>query len=172
MSPHGRCGATFKSSIVTSRSSRSKPKPGAAHLWRIKPSERGRAIALRRTQAYGLLAASGIFNVLKGSALYDELDVVTRELLPIAQRLTRAGVKGDVPGNQQLEKRFLYHPAPPRGLLNRGDELDDLFHAVANLQTIQFRYRQGSTYNARFVTVDAHPLRPRARSRRHCMHRA
>src|SRR6185312_4727562 len=24
-------------------------KPGAAHLWRIKPSERGRAVPLRRT---------------------------------------------------------------------------------------------------------------------------
>src|SRR5579884_3688761 len=29
--------------------------PGGAHVWRIKPSERGRSVALRRTQAYALL---------------------------------------------------------------------------------------------------------------------
>src|SRR5580658_1740361 len=28
------------------------PHPGAPHLWRIKPSERGRAVLMRRTQAY------------------------------------------------------------------------------------------------------------------------
>src|SRR5262245_23662866 len=29
--------------------------PGGPHVWRIKPSERGRTITLRRTQAYLLL---------------------------------------------------------------------------------------------------------------------
>src|SRR5579883_1473032 len=40
--------------------------PGGAHLWRIKPSERGRTVALRRTQAYGMLAARRVFEVLRG----------------------------------------------------------------------------------------------------------
>src|SRR5215472_8755597 len=35
--------------------------PGAPNLWRIKPSERGRALMLRRTQAYGLLATRHAF---------------------------------------------------------------------------------------------------------------
>jgi len=40
-------------------------RPGAAHVWRIKPSERGRNVALRRTQAYALLAARRVFDVLR-----------------------------------------------------------------------------------------------------------
>src|SRR5262249_32981923 len=40
--------------------------PGGPHLWRIKPTERGRALFLRRTQAYGLLATRAVFEPLRG----------------------------------------------------------------------------------------------------------
>src|ERR1700689_3800901 len=54
-------------------------RPGAAHVWRIKPSERGRAVSLRRTQAYALLAARRVFEVLRGSALFDEIELALRQ---------------------------------------------------------------------------------------------
>src|SRR6516164_2520860 len=55
-------------------------RPGGAHLWRIKPSERGRNVPLRRMQAYALLATRRVFEVLKGSALYDEIDLALRQV--------------------------------------------------------------------------------------------
>src|ERR1700733_14484957 len=42
-------------------------RPGGALVWRIKPTERGRAVLLRRTQAYGLLAVRRAFEVMRGS---------------------------------------------------------------------------------------------------------
>lgn len=54
-------------------------RPGGAHLWRIKPSERGRTVTLRRTQAHALLATRRVFEVLRGSALFDGIDLALRE---------------------------------------------------------------------------------------------
>lgn len=116
-------------------------KPGGAHVWRIKPAERGRAVTLRRTQAYGLLATRGAFEVLRGSALYHEMDVAFRQLLVLAQRPMRIPSKGDVPADQRLEERFLVVPPVARTYVNRGEELDDLFQAVASARRVRFRYR-------------------------------
>jgi predicted DNA-binding transcriptional regulator YafY len=122
--------------------------PGGVHLWRIKPSERGRAVALRRTQAYGLLAARRVFEVLRGSALFDELDVTMREVLQIARRPTRGAVKGEVPSDQRLEERFVFVPSPARSYAHKAEELDDLFQAVAELRPLHFRYRGGKRLTA------------------------
>lgn len=113
--------------------------PGAAHEWRIKPSERGRAVALRRTQAYGLLAPRAVFDVLKGSALYDELDIGVDMLVNLAQRPTRARSGGEIPTDQRLEERFRYVPFPPRGYAGRGELLDELFRAVAETRETDTR---------------------------------
>ena len=59
---------------------------GGAHLWRIKPSERGRTVALRRTQAYALLASRRVFDPIRGSALFDEIDVALRQVEQVAHR--------------------------------------------------------------------------------------
>jgi predicted DNA-binding transcriptional regulator YafY len=114
--------------------------PGGAHLWRIKPSERGRSVTLRRTQAYCLLAARKIFEVMRGSALYDEVDLALRQVLQIAQR--PAKTKGDVPSDHRLEDRFVYVPNPPRSYAKQSEELDDLFQAVAELRAVRMRYRR------------------------------
>ena len=111
--------------------------PGGPHVWRIKPSERGRSVALRRAQAYGLLAARKVFDVMKGSALYDELDVVLRQLTQIAQRPVRAA--GEISAGLHLEDRFLYCPAHAKSYASRAEELDDLFQSVAELRPVRFR---------------------------------
>jgi predicted DNA-binding transcriptional regulator YafY len=133
--------------------------PGGVHLWRIKPSERGRSVALRRTQAYGLLAARLVFEVLRGSALFDELDVTMREVLQIARRPTRGAVKGEVPSDQRLEERFLFVPPPARSYAEKAEELDDLFQAVAELRVLSFRYRaqEGKARRGHDEHVTAHP---------------
>ncbi len=126
--------------------------PGGAHLWRIKPSERGRALLLRRAQAYGLLAVRRVFDVMKGSALYDELDGVTRQLVQIGRRPT----KGEIASDTRLEDRFFYLPEVTRSYAHRGGELDDLFRAVADLRVLSFRYLAGSP-EARVERVRVNP---------------
>lgn len=114
-------------------------RPGSALVWRIKPTERGRAVLLRRTQAYGFLAVRRAFDVMRGSALYDELDVATRQLLQLAHRPTHLGA-GDVASDTHLENRFVFVPDPARAYAPKGAELDDLFRAVADLRVLSFLY--------------------------------
>ncbi len=120
--------------------------PGAAHEWRIKPSERGRAVALRRTQAYGLLAPRAVFDIFKGSALYDELDIGLGMIATLAQRPTRARSGGDIPTDQRLEERFCYLPFPPRGYAGRGELLDELFRAVAESRETKTRVAESDEH--------------------------
>src|SRR6185369_6532076 len=87
---------------------------GGAYLWRIKPSERGRAVALRRAQAYALLATRRALDVLKGSALYDEVDLALIQIEKIAETPFRAQSKAEISGERNLEARFFVLPPTSR----------------------------------------------------------
>lgn len=138
-------------------------RAGGAHLWRIKPSERGRTVALRRTQAYALLAPRRVFDPIRGSALFDEIDVALRQVEQVAHRpAVRTAVRGEASGETRLEERFAYVPPQPRGYANRGEDVDDLFQAVADLRVVRFRYREGAANPAkdgreRGTRITAHP---------------
>jgi predicted DNA-binding transcriptional regulator YafY len=129
-------------------------REGGVHLWRIKPSERGRTVPLRRTQAYGLLATRRIFEVLKGSALYDEIDVALRQVEQIAHRpASRTTLRGEAPSDGRLEDRFAYVPPVPRTYANRSEDVDELFQAVAELRVLRFRYSKDS----KGARISSHP---------------
>lgn len=120
-------------------------RPGGAHLWRIKPSERGRAVPLRRTQAYALLAARRVFDPIRGSALFDEIDVALRQVEQVAHRpALRTALRGEAATDARLEARFAYVPPSARAYANRGEDVDELFQAVAELRVLRFRYREGA----------------------------
>jgi predicted DNA-binding transcriptional regulator YafY len=130
-------------------------RPGGAHLWRIKPSERGRSVALRRVQAYALLAARPVFDVLRGSALFDEIDVALRQIEQVAHRpFVRATVRGDIAVDARLEDRFAYAPPAPRAYTHRSEDMDAAFQAMVELSVLSFQYRDGAGKQAR---VTAHP---------------
>jgi len=142
-------------------------RPGAVHLWRIKPSERGRSVALRRTQAYALLAPRRVFDVLKGSALFDEIDVVLRDIEQVAHRPNaRSAARGESRADAALEDRFAYVPPVPRTYANRTEDVDEVFRAVSELRVLCFRYREDGRQEdksrregkeSRGVGVVAHP---------------
>jgi predicted DNA-binding transcriptional regulator YafY len=133
-------------------------RPGGAHLWRIKPSERGRSVTLRRTQAYAFLAVRRIFDVFKGSALFDEIDVALREIEQVAHRpFVRAAVRGDIASDARLEDRFAYVPPLPRTYANRSEDVDAVFQAMAELRVLRFRYRDAGGREAR-ITAHAYAL--------------
>ncbi len=133
---------------------------GGVHVWRIKPSERGRTVALRRTQASAILAARRVFDVLRGSALFDEIDVAFRQVEQIARRpAARTAVRGEAPSDARLDDRFAYVPPVPRAYANRSEDVDEVFQAVAELRWLRFRYRDRTTSEGRRDGEDARDAR-------------
>ena len=116
-------------------------RKGGPLRWRIKPGERGRAVSLRRAQAYAVLATRRDFEVLRGSALYEEVDLALAQIAQIAQTPFRASGKAEISGEQHLEDRFLFVPPPARSYGARGEDLDELFRAVADLRVLRYRPR-------------------------------
>ena len=114
--------------------------PGGAHLWRIRPGERGRTVSLRRAQAYAILATRRALDILKGSALFDEVDLALGHIEKVAQTPFRAQ-GAQISGDQGLEGRFFWLPPTSRSYAARGEDLDELFRAVADLRVLRFRPR-------------------------------
>jgi predicted DNA-binding transcriptional regulator YafY len=115
--------------------------PGGPHLWRIKPGERGRNVQLRRAQAYAILATRRALDVLRGSALYEDVDLALAQIAKIAETPFRASPKGQISGESGLEDRFFWLPPAPASYAARGEDLDELFRAVADLRVVRFRPR-------------------------------
>ncbi|MFO0588587.1 MAG: WYL domain-containing protein [Polyangiaceae bacterium] len=115
-------------------------KPGGERVWRLAPGELGRRVEVRRTQAYALLAAQRLFEPMKGSTLYEEIDMVAQKLLGVARRPGRGPNAGVA--DARLEERFLYLPFAPKDYSSRTEELDALFQAVADLRPLRCRYRR------------------------------
>jgi predicted DNA-binding transcriptional regulator YafY len=113
----------------------SPERPGGPLLWRLAPSELPRKIEVRRTQAYAMLAARALFDPMRGSTLYEEIDLFAERLLGVARRPGRgpnAGVS-----DERLEDRFVYLPFAPKDYGDLLQELDDVFQAVADLRPLR-----------------------------------
>ena len=126
---------------------------GGQIVWRIPQRDMPRKVELRRTQVYALLAARKLFLSLRGTALYEEIDLAVNRLLAVAQRPGRGPNAGlaDV----RLEDRFLYLPHTPKEYAHKVDELDDLFQAVADLRPLHLLYRSHGKDTDERITV--HP---------------
>src|SRR5262249_51780827 len=73
-------------------------------------------------------------------------DLAHRQILKIAQRpIPRGAPKGEIPSDQRLEERFVYLPHPSRTSARRGEEVDALFLAVAELYPLAFRHEGRAT---------------------------
>lgn len=128
-------------------------RAGGAKRWRVRSGELPRKIELRRTQAYAILAARRLFEPMKGSTLYDEIEMATQRLLALAQRPGRGPNAGLA--DARLEQRFLYLPVAPKDYSTKTEELDDLFQAVADLRPLKCRYKSGSRGNEETIVI--HP---------------
>ncbi len=78
---------------------------------------------------------------MKGSALFDALDVVHRQVQQVASRPAKGPAQGEIHGDTRLDERFVYLPHPAVSYGSRGEEIDDLFRAAADLHVLHFRYR-------------------------------
>lgn len=126
---------------------------GGPLLWKIRASELPRKVELRRTQAYAMLAARRLFEPMRGSALYEEIDMATNKLLAFARKPGRGPNAGVA--DARLEERFLYLPFAPKNYAEKTEELDDLFQAVADLRPLTLRYRSSGKGKEEQITL--HP---------------
>jgi predicted DNA-binding transcriptional regulator YafY len=129
---------------------------GGKVVWRITSVDIPRKVELRRTQAFALLAARRVFEPMKGSALFDEIDMAVNKLMALARRPGRGPNAG--PPDTQLEKRFLYLPFAPKYYTHRTEELDDLFQAVADLRPLTLQYRSRGRGKEETITIHPYAL--------------
>lgn len=129
-------------------------RPGGRKLWRLAPSETPRRVEVRRTQAYALLAARRLFELMRGSTLFEEIDMAIRQLFGVARRPGRGPNAGVA--DARLEERFLYLPFAPKDYGPHTEALDDVFQAVADLRPLTCRYRSAKE-GAREERVTIHP---------------
>ena len=111
--------------------------PGGQKRWRIPSIDLPRRVALRRTQAYALLATQSLFDPMRGTALYEEIDLAAQALLGIARRPGRGPNAGT---ESSLERRFRYLPFAPKDYSHHADTLDAIFQCVAELQALRIRH--------------------------------
>jgi predicted DNA-binding transcriptional regulator YafY len=131
-------------------------KAGGQRLWRIRSGEIPRKLELRRTQAYALLAARRVFEPMRGSTLFEEIDLATNKLLAFAQRPGRGPNAGLA--DARLEQRFLYLPHAPKNYAQKTEELDDLFQAVSDLRPLSLLYRSALRSEEERITIHPYAL--------------
>jgi predicted DNA-binding transcriptional regulator YafY len=115
-------------------------RPGGPLRWRLATGDAPRRVEVRRTQAYALLAARRLFEPMKGSTLYEEIDLAAQKLLGVARRPGRGPNAGVA--EARLEDRFLYLPFAPKDYAAHTEALDDLFQSVADLRPLTCLYRR------------------------------
>jgi predicted DNA-binding transcriptional regulator YafY len=128
-------------------------RAGGALRWRIRAGDLPRKIELRRTQTYAILAARRLFESMRGSTLFDEIEMATQRLLALANRPGRGPNAGLA--DARLEERFLYLPVAPKDYSSKTEEMDDLFQSVADLRPLKCRYRSGRDGTEETVVI--HP---------------
>lgn len=126
---------------------------GGPLLWRIQARDLPRKVELRRTQAYAFLAARRIFEPLRGTTLFDEIDLAVTKLISLARRPGRGPNAGLA--DAELERRFVYLPHAPKDYSQKVDELDELFQAVSDLKPLVTLYRGAG--KAREERITLHP---------------
>jgi predicted DNA-binding transcriptional regulator YafY len=108
-----------------------------------------------------LLAPRRVFDPIRGSALFDEIDLALRQVEQVAHRpAARPAVRGEALGTARLEERFAYVPPAPRAYAHRAEDVDEVFQAVAELCVLRFRYREASAEggrDARGARITSHP---------------
>lgn len=109
-----------------------EPTPGGARVWRVKPGERGRAVVLRRAQAQALLATRRLFESVRGSAFFDEVELAFLELHKLAQRPSgRTGKSPEPLPDTTLPDRIVFLGSPTRVPSARSEEFDVVLQALS-----------------------------------------
>jgi predicted DNA-binding transcriptional regulator YafY len=97
-----------------------------------------------------------VFEPMRGSALFEEIDMAIGRLLAVAQRPGRGPNAGLA--DARLEQRFLYLPHAPKNYAQRTEELDDLFQAVSDLRPLNLLYRSANKAEEERITIHPYAL--------------
>ncbi len=129
-------------------------RAGERHAWfSIPAGELRRRVELRYAQATLLMAGRRLFDLLRGSGLFDEVELAMRELEVVARHPGRRR-RGLASGGGETE-RLAYLPEHPKAYETKSEELHALFDAVSRLHPVMFKYRSPRTHAVCSVAV--HP---------------
>lgn len=129
-----------------------KVKGAREPTWRLLPQHRVRKIALRPMQIYAILASRGMFEGMRGSALWEEIEHANKDLLALARKPARASAAAAP--DSHFEDRFLYIPEHPATEPSRAEDLDIVVNAAAELRPVSCRHRDAS---GRETRTQLHP---------------
>jgi len=135
---------------------RARDRRTRAQRFRLSPNDLPRRVEFRRAQAYALLAARRLFDPLRGSALFEEVDMALGQLLGVARRPGRGPNAGLA--EARLEDRFLYLPFAARDYAAFAPALDALYEAVADLRPLDCTYFRVKTDEEARITIHPYAL--------------
>ncbi len=121
--------------------------PGGAALWRIKPSERGRSIQLRRAQALSVLGASAVLTEFGDSAVAEDARSAQDQLRQIVDRPLRRSARELSAERPPL--RFMVYSPTDRPSKVRREVLDEVYAAVVHGTEVSLRVGEGHKVESR-----------------------
>lgn len=123
--------------------------PGGAALWRIKPSERGRSVLLRRAQALAVLGASSVLDDLGDNAITEDTSAARDQLRQIVDRPLRRSVRDA--GAARAPQRFIVYRPTDRAPKLAREVLDEIYAAIVHSTLVSLRLRDAKGESRRFV---------------------
>jgi len=135
----------------------SEKRAGERQAWfSIPAGELRRRVELRYAQAALLLSGRRLFDLLRGSSLFDEVELALRELEVVARHPGRRR-RGLASGGGATE-RLAYLPEHPKAYETKSEELHALFDAVSRLHPVTFTYRAPRAAAATSVAVQPYAM--------------
>ncbi len=123
--------------------------PGGPALWRIKPSERGRSITLRRAQALAVLGSASTLHEFGDCALAEDAKSAQEQLRQIVDKPLRRSVR-DTSARRTPLRFVMYQPADRPTRVAR-EVLDEVYAALVHGTEVALRTRDGKAESRRFV---------------------
>lgn len=123
--------------------------PSGAALWRIKPSERGRSVQLRRAQALALLGAASALDDLAASTITEDARTAKDQLRQLVEKPVKRGAKETKYEHAPL--RFVvYRPTDRTSKIAR-EVIDEVFAAVSLGTEVSLRMKEVKGESHRFL---------------------
>ena len=121
--------------------------PGGAALWRIKPSERGRSIQLRRAQALSVLGTTMALAELGDSAVAEDARSAQDQLRQIVDRPLRRSAR-ELSAERPPLRFMVYNPVD-RATKIRREVMDEVYAALVHGTEVALRMADGHKVESR-----------------------
>jgi predicted DNA-binding transcriptional regulator YafY len=109
-------------------------------------------------QAYGILATRSLFDGLRGSAFFEELDALYSDIRAVAHRPTRPSMRGEAPHDGRLEERLVVHVPMAKHYRDRAEQLDMVVEGLRDNCALHIRLVRPAPFDSAKVTLEPYAL--------------